>query len=80
MVSALEKQGLVTRERVEADRRRVTMTLTPEGHDTIETLCPAFNSYESAMSGGLTADEKRELARLLRVGPPGPGRSGHGLA
>ncbi len=67
MVSTLEKQGLVGRERVEADRRRVTVTLTPEGLDTIETLYPAFNSYEAAMSGGLTTDEKRELARLLRV-------------
>jgi len=67
MVSTLEKQGLVDRERVAADRRRVTVALTQSGLNTIETVFPEFNAFEAAMSGGLTVDEKRELARLLRL-------------
>ena len=67
MVSTLEKQGLVERHRVEADRRRVTVGLTPHGLDTIEKLFPIFNNFEATMSTGLSSVEKQELARLLRV-------------
>lgn len=67
MVSTLEKQGLVTRARVESDRRRVTVALTPAGEDLIEDLFPRFNQFEVRMSDGLGTDEKRELARLLRI-------------
>lgn len=67
MVSTLEKQGLVERARVEADRRRVTVALTSDGEDLIEDLFPRFNQFEVRMSDGLSTDEKRELARLLRI-------------
>jgi len=30
-------------------------------------LFPRFNKFEGAMSNNLTVDEKRELARLLRL-------------
>ncbi len=66
MVSTLEKQDLVTRERVEADRRRVIVALTDPGLALIEDLFPRFNAHETAMSAGLSAEEKLELARLLR--------------
>ena len=67
MVSTLEKQGFVERTRVETDRRRVTVTLTPAGLDLIEDLFPRFNAFEGAMSAGMTEPEKHELARLLRL-------------
>ena len=67
MVSTLEKQGLVERERIPADRRRVTVSLTADGTALIEDLFPRFNAYEGEMSAGLTVAEKRELARLLRA-------------
>lgn len=67
MVSTLEKQNLVARSRVASDRRRVLVTLTPVGVETIEHLFPIFNDFEAAMSRGLDPSEKRELARLLRV-------------
>ena len=66
MLSTLERQQRVGRERVEADRRRVTVALTPIGLALIEDLFPRFNAYETAMSEGLSPDEKQELARLLR--------------
>ncbi|WP_419849146.1 MarR family winged helix-turn-helix transcriptional regulator [Candidatus Poriferisocius sp.] len=67
MVSTLEKQGRVERTRMQSDRRRVTVALTSAGLKTIEQLFPHFNEFEGQMSGGLNQDEKRELARLLRL-------------
>jgi DNA-binding MarR family transcriptional regulator len=67
MVSTLEKQGRVERTRMQSDRRRVTVALTSAGIEAIEQLFPQFNEFEGKMSGGLNEDEKRELARLLRL-------------
>lgn len=66
MLSTLERLQLVERERVKADRRKVTVALTADGLTLIEDLFPRFNAYETAMSEGLSAEEKREMARLLR--------------
>ena len=46
MVSTLEKQGLVNRARVESDRRRVTVSLTPAGELFAEEL---FNGFDSLL-------------------------------
>ncbi len=67
MLTTLEKQGLVSRNRVESDKRRVLVDLTPTGQTTIAELFPKFNAFEAKMSGGLSIEEKHELARLLRV-------------
>ena len=67
MLNTLEKQDLVERTRIESDKRRVLVSLTPRGTETIADVFPRFNAFEGAMSEGLTSDEKRELARLLRV-------------
>jgi len=67
MLNTLEGQGLIQRDRVESDRRRVTVVLTGEGEATISDVFPRFNQFETEMSHGLTSDEKRELARLLRI-------------
>ena len=67
MVSTLEKQGRVERTRMQSDRRRVTVALTPAGLKTIEQLFPQFNDFEAKMSHGLTIPEKHDLARLLRA-------------
>lgn len=67
MLTTLEKQGLVSRNRVESDKRRVLVDLTAAGQETIALLFPKFNRFEGQMSAGLSPEEKRELARLLRV-------------
>lgn len=67
MLTTLEKQGLVSRTRVESDKRRVLVNLTKDGTATIDELFPKFNQFEGQMAAGLSSDEKRELARLLRV-------------
>ena len=67
MVTTLEKQGLVERRPVASDRRRVTVALTSRGLETIEHLFPRFNEFETAMTAGLDAADKDDLARLLRA-------------
>ena len=67
MLQTLERRGLVQRERIAADRRRVLVDLTPGGRELIDDVLPTFNRFEGAMSDGLAAIEKRELARLLRI-------------
>lgn len=67
MVTTLERQALVHRERMPADRRRVTVALTPAGHALIEDLFPRFNAFEGAMTAGLDLAQKRALAELLRT-------------
>ena len=67
MLVTLEKQGLVVRNKVESDKRRVLVNLTELGTATIAELFPKFNQFEGQMSKGLSSNEKRELARLLRV-------------
>ena len=66
VVKTLEKQGFVKRTPVAADRRKVTVSLTGAGLETIEQLFPRFNLYEGEMVSNLSATEKRELAELLR--------------
>lgn len=67
MLNTLEKQDLVERNRIEADKRRVLVSLTERGAETIAEAFPRFNTFEAEMSAGLSGEEKRELARLLRV-------------
>ena len=67
MITTLEKQDLVSRERIAADRRRVSVALTPHGLDTIEQLFPKFNAFEGDMAEGLSDADKAALASLLRA-------------
>ena len=66
VVKTLEKRGFVGRRQVESDRRRVMVTLTDAGLETIERLFPRFNLYEGEMVSELSTTEKQELAELLR--------------
>ncbi len=67
MATTLEKRGLLQRHPIATDRRRVLVTLTPDGEALIDDLFPRFNHFETAVTSALSSDEKRELARLLRL-------------
>jgi MarR family transcriptional regulator, 2-MHQ and catechol-resistance regulon repressor len=62
----LEKNGLVRRERGNADRRYVTVHLTPEGRMLIGELFPRHVAAVVERFGVLTAAEQEELGRLCR--------------
>ena len=66
ILNTLEGRGLVVRERMDSDRRRMLVALTPDGVRMIEALSPDFNRFETEATSSLDPDEKRELAALLR--------------
>lgn len=67
MLATLEKSGLVSRSRHPVDGRRVVVHLNDAGEDRMEELFPTFNAYEARFTERLDADERQELARLLRL-------------
>jgi DNA-binding MarR family transcriptional regulator len=67
MLNTLERQELVTRTRLQSDRRRVMVSMTPQGLAAIEELFPRFNGIEQKMTVGLTVRQKQDLAALLRM-------------
>lgn len=67
MVGTLHRRGLVERDRMPADRRRVRISLTSDGQALIEDVFPDFNSVETAVVSGLDGSEVEELSRLLRT-------------
>jgi DNA-binding MarR family transcriptional regulator len=67
MVGTLEKAGLVSRARHAEDGRRVVVRIEPAGLETIEAVFPEFHRHEVEFTGELSAGEKRQLARLLRL-------------
>lgn len=67
MLRTLERSDLISRAPNEADRRRVVVRLSQPGIELIESVFPEFNQHEAMFVERLDSDERRELARLLRV-------------
>jgi DNA-binding MarR family transcriptional regulator len=66
VTTALESRGLVRRAVDPDDRRRVSFALTRQGRSLMRRLFPEFNRAEALFAEGLTSQDKRQLARLLR--------------
>jgi MarR family transcriptional regulator, 2-MHQ and catechol-resistance regulon repressor len=62
----LEKRGLVERRRDPADRRRLTVHLTPEGRKVVERAFPAHLERIVEEMKTLAAAEQEALGRLCR--------------
>ena len=77
VVDNLEKRDLVRRVREPADRRYVTVHLTPEGRRLIESIFPGQVAAIVEAFSALSADEQDELGRpckklgLRERAPPG---------
>ncbi|HUP64297.1 MAG TPA: MarR family transcriptional regulator [Thermoanaerobaculia bacterium] len=72
VIDNLEKRGLVSRTREEADRRYVTIALTESGERMIRSLFPAHVKRIVSQLAALSTEEQLELARLckrLGLGP-----------
>lgn len=66
VVDALEGRGLVSRDRNDSDRRKVKVELTDQGRQLIEELFPRHAEVVEGELSVLSADEQRELGRLLK--------------
>ena len=66
LCDTLQRDGLIRRSGDSHDRRLVRVELTADGRCTIEALYPRFNAGESELVAGLSADERDQLASLLR--------------
>ena len=64
LVDDLEQRGLVERRR--SDRRTHALHLTAEGNRLLDKTRQAAIEHDNELSDPLTADERRELVRLLR--------------
>lgn len=64
VIDNLEKQGLVHRERGTADRRMITVSLTPAGHDLINKIFPAHVAAVVEEMNYLTSTEQQLLGDL----------------
>lgn len=62
----LAKRGLVVRERSEADRRMINVSLTKRGRELIERVLPDHVACITALMSHLTPDEQRALAGLCK--------------
>jgi DNA-binding MarR family transcriptional regulator len=62
----LEQAGLVAREPDPDDRRGTLITLTPAGHELIDSVTEAHLANERRLLSALDATEQRDLADLLR--------------
>ena len=62
----LERDGLVKRERDQADRRVSMTSLTPAGVDRLASFFPAHVARLVQAMSGLEPDEQAELGRLCR--------------
>lgn len=66
VLNTLEDAGLVQRRRESADRRVVTVGLTQRGLDMVLDTFSSHHEREREWTDGLSAQERRTLADLLR--------------
>lgn len=62
----LEKAGLIVRGRSEADRRVVTVSLTPAGRKLISKVFPEHAREIARLMSGLSTEEQETLGRLCK--------------
>lgn len=66
LVSTLERDGLVTKERAAHDGRAVQLGLTDKGLDAITTAFQAHNDREQEWAAALSPGERETLIALLQ--------------
>lgn len=66
VVSTLETAGLVSRHRLERDRRTTAVVLTERGHAVVDRLFPEHTGRVRAAFSVLDEEEKRSLATICR--------------
>jgi DNA-binding MarR family transcriptional regulator len=65
ILDQLEARGLIARLRSDADRRVVTLTLTPQGAEMMERLMPRVVDFWNTLLGDFNHAEIKSLIGLL---------------
>ena len=65
-VSRLEKQGIVTRQKDEGDRRKNLLNLTPDGHAEAKILAEHSRAANAALISGLSTGECATLESSMK--------------
>jgi len=66
MLDRLQKKGFVDRQRSNADRRVIELTLTPKGEDAARQLPALIDAVLHEQLRGFSADDAATLVRLLQ--------------
>jgi len=66
LLDRLEKDGLITREKLASDRRTNALKLTTQGSKLLEKLIPLVIQHEQRLAWNLTKDEQIQLVSLLK--------------
>ena len=66
IIDRLERDGYVYRARDGTDRRVVRALLTEKGYEIYNAILPRYADIVNSINRGLTAQEKKELQRLLK--------------
>ncbi|USI93084.1 MarR family winged helix-turn-helix transcriptional regulator [Rhodococcus pyridinivorans] len=64
-IDELEQRGLVRRERHPDDRRRYVVTITSDGHETLEEISTLIDKFDSEHFADLTTNQQAQLHKLL---------------
>jgi MarR family transcriptional regulator, organic hydroperoxide resistance regulator len=67
VVDNLVKRGYVVRKQHAVDGRRIVVEPTRKGRKVIDTVMPAFNREEAAVTDNLSDAERERLAQSLRT-------------
>jgi DNA-binding MarR family transcriptional regulator len=65
-VTLMARQGLLTRQARETDRRSIVLDLTPRGRDLLGRILPTVLAHSSQALSGFKATEIRVLFKLLQ--------------
>jgi DNA-binding MarR family transcriptional regulator len=65
ILDQLERRGLIARLRSDADRRVITLTLTPQGLELVESLMPRVADFWNSLLSDYSHAEIKALIRLL---------------
>ncbi len=66
MIDALEREGMIERQRSETDRRVTTITMTPKGREMFAAKQALIETRRDEMFRSLSAEERDHATRLLR--------------
>ena len=66
LTNELCEKGLIARNASDEDRRKVTLTLTPQGIATVESFLPDICGLLERQANGLSPREMAQLERLLK--------------